>query len=192
MSCAPGSNCCADCASTGPVDVEARALILSKTRALVEAAEYAVADGAQCGSYGVFESAVIYLAGESDAMVSGGELCRRQNAALENLRVMYRQLDELLAAPELNRDRFVALLDAIESGATGLVDEAAVSSWAEFTRAYARNVGRTLGEGVKTALDAGAGAVGGVLSGLGVVWIALGALALVVYLKPSVLRKRAA
>jgi hypothetical protein len=178
MGCAAGqTDCCAGCASDTQLletTAEQRAAILDSTRALIEQAAAAVDSGGECGSWGVFESATIFLTGNSDRMISSGEVCRRQHASVENLQLMYGQLEQLLAVPRPSEQRLNQLLDAIETSAADLLSESDVASWSQFARAYAAAFAQTLGSFAAGAADAAvaaaAGATQGLVKGLGLGW----------------------
>ena len=196
MGCAPGSSCCDDCATAGGGDAAATAErvraaaryeLLRSTRELVDRAEAAVAESGQCGVLGEFQDVTGFLFGDSEG-VSSDELCERQAASLANLRLALSQLEEMLAQGATT-DRIVVTLDAIETGATGLVDEAALSSWATFARMYARNVGSTVGTVVGGALDAAAEGAFGLAGGIGLGWVLIGLAVAVVYFNPGILAR---
>lgn len=198
MACAPGSSCCEDCATAGGGDAAATAErvraaaryeLLRSTRELVDRAEAAVAESGQCGVLGEFQDVTGFLFGESEG-VSSDELCQRQAASVANLRLALSQLEEMLAQGATT-ERIVVTLDAIETGATGLVDEAAISTWASFARDYARRVGETAGGIVGGALDAATAGVLGAARGIGLGWILVALAVGVVWLNPNLLRGRA-
>jgi len=196
MACAPGSSCCEDCATAGGGDAaatservraESRYELVASTRALVDRAEAAVADSGQCGILGEVQDVTGYLFGDSES-ISSDELCERQKASVTNLRLGLSQLEEMLAQGA-SEARIVAVVDAIETNATGLVDEAALSSWATFARMYARNVGSTVGGIVGGALDAAAEGAFGLAGGIGLGWVLVGVAVAVLYFNPGILAK---
>jgi hypothetical protein len=196
MACAPGSSCCEDCATDGGIDAAATAErvraqakyeLVASTRSLVYKAEEAVAESGQCGILGEVQDVTGYLFGDSES-ISSDELCERQNASLTNLRLGVSQLEEMLAQGA-SEARIVAVLDAIETNATGLVDEAALSSWATFARMYAKNVGSTVGGIVGGALDAAAEGALGLVGGIGLGWVLIGVAVAVVYFNPGIVAK---
>jgi hypothetical protein len=194
MSCAPGSDCCESCAGEsyasqqGIVQASDSASLLATTRALIDRAELAVAEGGQCGAYGELEDVTNFFFGDDDA-ISSEDLCTRQKASLESLRLLYSQLEQLLANPSVSEGRLLELLNAIETSATGLIEEAELSSWAELARAYGRRVGAAAGEVVRGAVEGAGGAVGGFFGGLGLIPTLVIAAAVVIYLNPNVLRR---
>lgn len=194
MSCAPGRGCCESCAGESYTSRQAivqasdSAALLASTRELIDRAEAAVSEGGQCGGYGELEDVTNFFFGENDAL-SSDDLCERQKASLGSLRLFYAQLEQLLADPSVSEGRLLGLLDAIETSATGLVEEAQLSSWAELARTYGRRVGTAAGEVVRGAVEGAGGAVGGFFGGLGLLPTLVIAAAVVVYLNPNVLRR---
>ena len=187
MGCAAGEkNCCADCATDAQLieaTAEQRQAILDRTRQLVEQAADAVANSGECGSWGVLESATIFLTGESENMVSSNELCRREQRSLENLQLMHGQLEQLLSLARPDQQRLSQLIDAIETTAADLVAESEVAGWSQFVRAYlaafAETVGKIAAGAADAAVAAAAGAGQGLVKGLGIGWtLALAAAAL--------------
>lgn len=191
MSCAPGSDCCDSCSTSTPqalVLASDSASLLASTRALIDRAEAAVAEGGQCGAYGELEDLTNFFFGDDDG-ISSDDLCAKQKASLESLRLLYSQLEEMLAAPSVSEARLLGLLDAIETSATGLIDEAQLSSWAELARAYARRIGVAAGELVRGAVEGAGEGVGGFFGSLGLIPTLVIVAAVVIYLNPNVLRR---
>jgi hypothetical protein len=176
---------------TSAGDADARAEILRSTRALIDKAEARVSEAGLCGAYGTLEDlAVGFFGSEQDlASANSSEMCERYARSLENLRLQYSQLEELLGLEAPDSRRIVQLLDAIESSATGLLEESQIASWAGFARAYAKRIGETAGEVVKTAAEAALEGAGGVVKGLGIGWTLVIVAAVVIYLNPNVLRR---
>lgn len=198
MACAPGSSCCEDCATSGGGDAAGTAArvraaakyeLIRSTRELVDRAEAAVADSGQCGVLGELQDVTGFLFGDSET-ISSDDLCDRQAASLANLRLALSQLEQMLDQGATT-ERIIVTLDAIETGATGLVDEAVISTWATFARDYARRVGETAGGIVSGALDAATEGVLGAARGLGLGWVLVGLAVAVVWLNPNILRARA-
>jgi hypothetical protein len=185
MACSAASNCCESCAADAAIAGEE---LLRSTRQLVDDAARAAAENGQCGLLGDVQDVTEYFFGSGD-VPSSEELCARQGRAVENLYLALSQLEEQVnaRAPE---GRIVATLDAIETSATGLLEEAKLSSWATLARDYARRVGQGAGELVGGALSAATEGVLGVGRGLGLGWTLVLLAAVAIYLNPNLLRSR--
>ena len=170
---------------------KARAEILRSTRALIDQAEAKVAQAGLCGAFGTFEDLAVGFFGEEKDLASANsaEMCARYTRSLENLRLQYAQLEELLGLETPDSRRIVQLLDAIETSATGLVEESTIASWASLSRNYAATVGQAAGEAVKTVAESAVEGAVGAARGLGPIWTVVLIAAVVIYLNPNVLRR---
>lgn len=186
MACSPGSNCCESCATDAAIAGEE---LMRSTRQLVDDAARAAAENGQCGLLGDVQDVTEYFFGSSDAP-SSEELCARQAKSVENLYAQLSQLEEQINA-RASEARIVQTLDAIETTATGLLEEAKLSSWATLARDYARRVGQGAGELVGGALSAAAEGAFGAARGLGLGWTLVIVAAVAFYLNPNLFRSRA-